>query len=322
MSAGDGDDFSVGAELSVTIEESSLSAVRSEIERELADIPIGVDANVSGGNRLQPRDPSTGQFKEIRGVEQRVIEQTEVQVEILDEIRDILEDTAGQNVVGGINGGGGGGGGFNLGRALTIGGSASLLSRLGGFGGGVVPPPGVLGRGGLRTQSAEQRAQRRGTDLRELLLGQSDPPLQDFELPEVTAEDIVGPTLDVAAPTIANVGVTDIIGDPLSLEAPSLPNTIGSEEILQFLFGDTSAREDSGQRSRGPVGGGSQKQRPGLETSTSRPGNNIQLNVGDPEANISVEAIDEDARQLAEDARQFVEDELNDLERRIERELG
>lgn len=126
MSAGGGDaDFSTAAELSLSVNDRQLSSIRSQIENELADIPVGVDAaGVGGGGRMQPRDPSTGRFMSIEGVEQRVIEQTELQVELLDDIKDALEGRSG------IGQGAGGGAG-----AAGAGG-VGLIARLGIAGGG------------------------------------------------------------------------------------------------------------------------------------------------------------------------------------------
>lgn len=135
MSAGDDAEFSTGAELSLTVADSELSALRSQIESELADIPVGVDASVSGGGRMQPRDPSTGQFLSIEGVEQRVIEQTEVQVEVLEDIKDELEGLGGF--------GGGGGGGLGVSRGFTAGLGGGLGATALGIGGGA----GIAGAG-------------------------------------------------------------------------------------------------------------------------------------------------------------------------------
>lgn len=75
-------DFSTGAELTLGLASGETSRIRQEIESELADISVGVDAEVATGaatqSQRQPRDPNTGRFMAVEGVEQRLVEQTNV----------------------------------------------------------------------------------------------------------------------------------------------------------------------------------------------------------------------------------------------------
>lgn len=117
-------EFESAAELSLSVPNSELAGVRSEIEGALSNIAVGVDAELNsgpGGRPRQPRDPESGQFEAIEGVEQRLLDQQvvletiasradvrnehlEAAVEFLDEIED--------EIGGGFGSGGGGGGGI------------------------------------------------------------------------------------------------------------------------------------------------------------------------------------------------------------------
>lgn len=85
-----GSEFSTEAEISLTVTNQEIRSVRQTIEGGLSDIEIGISPDTSGGGGQQPRSPQTGQFMEIEGVEQRIIEQTE----LLDDHRDILDTVA------------------------------------------------------------------------------------------------------------------------------------------------------------------------------------------------------------------------------------
>lgn len=96
-------DFTSTAELSVSLDQGSLRDVRGEIESALSDIPVGVEAGDlgggdSGGSTQQPRDPNSGQFMAIEGVEQRLVDQTA----ILTEVKDLADQ---RNAILGSSGG-------------------------------------------------------------------------------------------------------------------------------------------------------------------------------------------------------------------------
>jgi len=131
------DDFSTGATLELEVSQRSLSAARDTIESELGDLEVDVNAVVSGNrSSMQPRDPGSGQFMAIEGVEQRVVNTNDtldsvVQIETerweLDKIRnDYLEQLVESSGGGGSDifkprsGGGGGLGGFLGGAMGTI----------------------------------------------------------------------------------------------------------------------------------------------------------------------------------------------------------
>jgi len=73
-------DFSTAAELTLSIGSGELRSLRQEIESALTDIPVGVEAGGVGGAGAtqQPRDPRSGQFMSIEGVEQRLVNQTAI----------------------------------------------------------------------------------------------------------------------------------------------------------------------------------------------------------------------------------------------------
>lgn len=141
------DDFSTGAELTLSVNQSSLSAARDTIESELGDLEVDVNAIVSGNRSgMQPRDPGSGQFMAIEGVEQRVVNTNDVldgvaQIETerweLDKRRnDYLEELAETSMLpgGGQQAGGGGGGTTILGGTGLLGG-VSLTGAATGLGG-------------------------------------------------------------------------------------------------------------------------------------------------------------------------------------------
>lgn len=134
-------DFATGATLELEVSRSSLSQARDTIESELGDLEVGVDAVVSGnGGGMQPRDPSSGRFMSIEGVEQRVVNTNDtldglIQIETerweLDKVRNNHLEQLAEG--GGVGGGGGGGAGLLGGARAAVGGSG-LAAALGGGG--------------------------------------------------------------------------------------------------------------------------------------------------------------------------------------------
>lgn len=162
-------EFNTTANVSIEIESGELRDARRQIEDALSDVSLGLDASPdgSGGSggggptniselqtiadsldniesnigdiSQQPRDPESGQFLAVEGVEQRVIENTRVSEqlqtldrtrnELLEEVVAILDDIEDQGGPG--TGGGDGGNLFNFRRLLQLG----ALGGAGGAGG-------------------------------------------------------------------------------------------------------------------------------------------------------------------------------------------
>lgn len=343
-------EFDSEANLSITVANSELRSVREQIESELQDIELGVTASVSGGGQMQrqPRDPTTGQFMAIEGVEQRVIEQTEQQVELLDDIKDALE---GGNIMAPAAAGDGGGRGgilsaIGLGRVAGFGaGAAGLGGTAGTIGAAVgIPAAASLGTGALFqelfgaevTEDSGPTAATRDVELTnlpdpwppELQVPEGFPPqIQTPEgfppelqvpkgiPPELQVPDGIPPELQVPEGVPPELQLPE--GFPPQIEVPEdFPPELEVPGFLRDIFGDGG--DPGGETVVGP--GGQPFRVPG-----DGGGFNIDVNVApditvDQTISDAQNAIDR-AEELANDAEETVEDGLDQLERRIQREL-
>lgn len=337
------DDFTSAAELEVTVSDSSLREARRTIEQELGDVEVDVAATASGGGR-QPRDPQTGQFREIRGVEQRLVEIlnfTEEQTILLDEINESLDDSSLGTLRGGAGGGGSFGGSFAGGAA---GGRAgSLISRL--LGGGAGAAVGAAGAGaGLSIgalgsagfflnraaqegelssnvppgQRAQSKAQRQATEGGFSAATDPGTLLQALGIPEdiqsqVTQEidDLVGEPLQLESPDVPTLGVDDLVSDPVTFEPPSVPDNIEADDILSFLFGGGAGR---GTRGGSQVAGGA----PGAARGGG--GGGFEVNI-DQTVETQIDRVQEEVENVQDVVDQAVDEAEDIIEQRISRAL-
>lgn len=249
MSAGDGEDFSTGASLSISVEQRSLRAARQEIERELADIPIGVDATVTGGRGAVG---ASGPEPATVDLARRQLGELEELKELAIERNRFLEDVQG--------GGGGGlfgaGLGFGAGRAGGGALAGAGLGGVGGFGllagglGGVLGIGGLLSDMGAAGQGRQTPAGRVNLEVPEgfppsLQVPDDFPPTlglpQDFppelQVPEIDAPEIDVPQIDV--PDFPNIDLTPppwlrSLAEGLGIDINiNSENTITVDESLQ-----------------------------------------------------------------------------------------
>jgi hypothetical protein len=136
-------DFSTGAELTVSVNQRSLSEARDTIQSELGDLEVGVDAVVSGNGG----GPGGGR-SEVEDLVQIETERWELDKRRNDYLEELVE--GGGVVAAGAQqaAGGGGGGGGGILQAL------GLRSVLGGGAAGAGVTAGGLAAGGLATAGA------------------------------------------------------------------------------------------------------------------------------------------------------------------------
>jgi hypothetical protein len=119
-------DFQVGADLTLSTDRSSLRDVRSEIESELSDIPVGVEADLgprgSGGAGAEAGGRERRRRRrEFRWARERT-EFAEQTVALLESIEDSVGEGGGGGLLGTLGGGGAAGvaaGGLSLGGLAT-----------------------------------------------------------------------------------------------------------------------------------------------------------------------------------------------------------
>lgn len=141
-------EFGASAELSISVPRSEVQSVRSQLERDLSDIEIGVSsaAPTGGGGAVGARGPEPAGID----ISRRQLGQQEDLVDLAEQRNELLEELSEGGGVGGGGGGGiGPGTGFIAGRSLPGGGGGGfgLLGLLGLLGGtpGIVPPNTVPG---------------------------------------------------------------------------------------------------------------------------------------------------------------------------------
>lgn len=259
------DDFESGAELTVSVTDSSLRNARRTIEQELGNIEVGVTASVAGGGQ-QPRDPQTGQFMQIEGVEQRVVDLIDVtreanemdnrelrrrrqelrlstlQTSYQEQMVDLLGGISNELEEGALAGGGGGGGG---GGPLGIG-AGGLAARAGGalsgtaataggalaatgtaiFGGQAALSGGALGETGQRVVEGRRRFQGPGA-MQEM----KEDPLGAIGTNFAQSIDPTGIGETLARDLAAKVGVDDLIGEAASID-PEVPD-IDVDDLIE-----------------------------------------------------------------------------------------
>lgn len=138
-------EFSSIANVDAVVTDDSLRQARRDIEQGIGDVEVGVRA---GGGGRQPRDPRSGQFMSMRGVEQRVVDLASINEDLHDlaeERNELLDEL----VDGGL-GAGGGGGGLGITGGLAAGGiGGSTVGGLGAtvLGGLAIPALAALGTG-------------------------------------------------------------------------------------------------------------------------------------------------------------------------------
>jgi hypothetical protein len=325
--------FSVSTTLETTVSESSLRSTRQTIESELGDIVADVDG---GGISSQlSRD-----VEAMADGGSDTLDVLETQTEVLEDVRDVLEQSA---VSGGGIGGGGGGGGGILGNLLPgDGGGSGLISGLVGGGlalkakdllkvGGKLPlsAPQVLAVGGALTLTAagvievKERYELPGREL--LAVG---------SVLTLGAGTLLGVTGALSVPAAAVIGVTGAITLAVSEIVKLLPEGPGNvktdgitdstkpgatektrvQDIGSFINNDNAPKSASevtdflqDAAERGPVQG------PGVDVNRSqlRQSQPIRLDVN--------QRIDiEDSRKLE----QRLEKLKEELKREINRELN
>lgn len=280
-------EFKAGAELDITVPDEQLRSARTQIERELGDVGVSVDAGVAG-SAGQPRDPDTGQFASPMGPEE--FERTSINLDEdrNDILEDILDELQGGDVLAGAGGGGGGiGTGLGIGGGAGIG--AALVSGLT-TGGALAGGAGVAGLATFLGQEVtqlfpggEEVVDRRRRTFDPAAI-QENPGqfIQDFfrfmddptgigevttnlssellktglgALDDLTAEDLIEEPLSLQVPDVpAALGPLDFIEDTLSLTPPELPSRIGPRQLMEFLFGDGSGGTGPGPGNTGIPG--------------------------------------------------------------------
>lgn len=335
-------DFQTGAELEISVSQSSLSDARDTIESELGDIEVDVNAVVSGGS--QPRDPSSGQFLGIEGVEQRVVNTNDtldglIQIESerweLDKIRnDYLEQLADTSGLPGQRGGGGGGVGMGAGMGARAAIGAGTLSTVLGatalagtaiFGGRAALSSGVVGETGQRV--ARERNQLMGGSGLQML---QENPGQWIAQSFMTGIDPTG--IGETMATNAAQGIMDqttldenfskgldaAFGSLSSDSYPALPNLSEEFEWPQpdFDFNPFDGGAGGGQgvdtggltQRGGPQGGGAT-----METTVNVGGVDVQVPIDLPNVGQNIDNFERELEQFDQD--------LNNLERRVAKSI-
>ena len=307
-------DFSTGAELVLEVDERSLSKAKSQIESELGNVSVGVNASTGGGggSQLDAMLSATEGQRDNLAIQTDLAEERN---EILFAINETLEDG------GGMAGGGGGGttilGGGGAAKGLLSSG-AGALSALGAgsaaLGGGVAAAgAGLLtetiigltggetpGKRKAREESAEiqERRKRQQEQLNQTQREdwQSlDEMVGEFEWPEIGVEDILTPVeSSVSTLTWNTPGPQDITNEI-------------SNSIQQFRWDVPTGAELA------------QEIAAGVDVSVG--GSDINLNVSDITTEVTAD-LDNLAEDVLSQAESSIQNEIRDFKRQIQRAVG
>lgn len=334
-------EFSTGAELEISVSQSSLAEARDTIQSELGDMEVDVNAVVSG-NQRQPRDPSSGQFMAIEGMEQRQVDTTQtlenlIQIENerweLDKYRnDYLEQLADSGMMGGGGGDDGGGiGSLFAGRAGAAGASAAAGAvSAGGLAAGGLVTAGVglvggIGHGLSDRQHADQQTSR-GVGLENTGGSESlrERSMYDPEEREDTrtAEER-NPFNEL--PELPSLSEQEWPELP-SLRDQAWPQLPDFDQVIEWPDPPdlNPFNDEQGNGGRQTVRGRFERQM--LGTDTQRPGGGgqpvePQIDLGGITVDITT-TIEDAVDDAVDNVQSIVDREMNDLERRIENAIG